>query len=165
MSTEHHDLAIEDLGVRPTGPVPFLIGGFGRRVVGIAARHADIFQFTGLVHGVGGAPTPAGFAMADVVVRRDWLVAAAGDRNEAIERSALVQRTAIGPDTSALRTELCDRWGMDGEQLDSSPFALVGSVEQVIDKLEYQREHLGISHIVVRDVEAMAPVVAALAGR
>ena len=42
---------------------------------------------------------------------------------------------------------------------------LVGSVEQVVDKLERLRADLGISHYVVRDAEQFAPVVAALAGR
>jgi hypothetical protein len=35
----------------------------------------------------------------------------------------------------------------------------------VIDKLERLREELGISHVVVRDADAFAPVVDALAGR
>ncbi|MCU1361208.1 MAG: N5,N10-methylene tetrahydromethanopterin reductase, partial [Ilumatobacteraceae bacterium] len=48
-SGRHHTLAVDDLGIRPVQDhVPFLIGGHGPRVVAIAARHADIFQFTGL---------------------------------------------------------------------------------------------------------------------
>jgi hypothetical protein len=35
----------------------------------------------------------------------------------------------------------------------------------LIDKLERIRERTGISHYVIRDAEAFAPVVAALAGR
>ena len=41
----------------------------------------------------------------------------------------------------------------------------MGSLEQVIDKIERLREQLGISHYVVRDPEGFAPVVEALAGR
>jgi hypothetical protein len=46
-----------------------------------------------------------------------------------------------------------------------SPFVLIGSVEQIVDKLGRLRERVGISHYVVRDVEGFAPVVAALADR
>ena len=56
---EFHHLAIDELGIRPAQiHVPFLIGGHGRVVVKLAARHADIFQFTGLTHGAGGAAEP-----------------------------------------------------------------------------------------------------------
>ncbi len=165
METEHHRLAIDDLGVAPVARVPFLIGGFGRRVVGIAGRHADIYQFTGLGHGPDGSPMPVGFRMPDVVQRARWLTDAAGDRIDHIERSALVQRTEVGADASAVRSELAERWDMSLTEVDESPFVLVGSVEQIIDKIEGLRERLGISHFVVRDPEAMAPVVAALAGR
>ncbi len=41
-------------------PVPLLLGGHGRRVVGVAARHADIFHLTGLTDGEGGKPEPGG---------------------------------------------------------------------------------------------------------
>jgi len=42
---------------------------------------------------------------------------------------------------------------------------LVGSTDQIVDKLGRLRDRLGTSHVVVRDVEAFAPVVAALRGR
>ena len=62
-AAEHHRIAVDDLGVRPAARVPLLIGGHGRRMVGLAARFADIFQFTGLVHGEDGTPTGAGFGL------------------------------------------------------------------------------------------------------
>src|SRR4051794_68245 len=89
---EFHHVDVADLGVKPAADhVPFLIGGHGRRMVALAAEYADIFQFTGLVHGEGGVPTPGGFALADVRRRAEWLDAGAGDRGDDIERSALVQ--------------------------------------------------------------------------
>ena len=53
---------------------------------------------------------------------------------------------------------------MDADVLADTPFVLVGSVEEVVDKIERLREQLGISHYVVRDPDGFAPVVAALAG-
>ena len=162
---EFHHLAIDDLGIRPAQPhVPFLIGGHGRLVVQLAARHADIFQFTGLTHGPGGAPSPGGFALADIRARADWLAEAAGERADDIELSALVQVTHVGADADRQIRSLAERFRVSPELISETPFALVGSLEQVIDKVERLRAELGISHVVVRDAAGFAPVVAALAG-
>jgi probable F420-dependent oxidoreductase len=162
----HHHLAISDLGVRPVqAHVPLLIGGHGKRVVGIAARHADIFQFTGLTHGEGGEPSAGGFGIEDVRRRSRWLEEAAGDRLADIERSALVQLVDIDADATDRRAEIAERFEIAADQVEHTPFLLVGSVEQVVDKLERLRDDVGISHYVIRDAESFAPVVAALAGR
>ena len=163
---EHHHLAIDDLGVRPIQEhVPLLIGGHGKRVVGIAARHADIFQFTGLTQGEGGQPATGGFAIEDVRQRSRWLEDAAGDRLAQIEKSALVQLVDIGPDADDQIAATAERFEIATDQVADTPFVLIGSVEQVVDKLERLRDNVGISHYVIRDAEGFAPVVAALAGR
>jgi probable F420-dependent oxidoreductase len=161
---EFHHIAVADLGVRPARHhVPLLIGGHGRRVVELAARQADIFQFTGLVHGEGGAPTPGGFAIDEVRQRARWLDEAAADRP--LERSVLVQVLHLGPGADGVTAGLVERFGATPELLGATPFVLIGSLEQVIDKLGRLRDELGVSNVVVRDAEQFAPVVAALAGR
>lgn len=163
---EHHTIALDDLGIRPLQErVPLLIGGHGRRVVGIAARHADIFQYTGLTHGEGGVPSPGGFDLDAVLLRHAWLEADAGDRADDIERSVLVQVTHVGEDVETRLDELSSRFGLSRDTIAETPFVVVGSTEQVIDELERLRERIGVSHVVVRDAEGFAPVVAALAGR
>lgn len=159
---EHHNVAIADFGIKPTqAHIPILIGGHGRRVVSLAGQHADIFQFTGLTHAEDGTPSAGGFAMEHVVKRSDWLTEAAGARNAEIERSSLVQRTAVG--TTAYADAIADAAYADYvDILDETPFMLVGSVEQIVDKLERLRAEVGISHYVVRDPEGFAPVVDAL---
>jgi alkanesulfonate monooxygenase SsuD/methylene tetrahydromethanopterin reductase-like flavin-dependent oxidoreductase (luciferase family) len=151
--------------VRPVqARVPFLIGGHGPRVVRLAARHADIFQFTGIVHGDGGSPGTAGFGIAHVVERARWLTGAAGDRDADIERSALVQVVAMGPDAPG-DDDLAARFSLPVDVLRETPFVLAGSVEQVVDKVQRIRERTGISHWVVRSPREFAPVVEALDGR
>jgi probable F420-dependent oxidoreductase len=163
---EFHHVAVESLGIRPAqAHVPFLIGGHGPRVVAVAAQHADIFQFTGLTHGEGGAPRPGGFPLADVRVRARWLTEGAGARDALIERSALVQVLHVGPGADGEIAGLAERFGVDEQVLVETPFVLAGSVEQIVDKLERLRIDVGISHHVIRDAEQFAPVVAALAGR
>ncbi|MCO1660439.1 TIGR03621 family F420-dependent LLM class oxidoreductase [Pseudonocardia humida] len=162
---EHHRVHVDDLGVRPVQErVPFLIGGHGPRVVRLAARYADIFQFTGIVHGEGGAPSGGGFAVPALVERARWLSEAAGERDGGIERSALVQFLRIGADAPSAE-EVARAFELTADAVRDSPFALFGSVEQVVDKLQRLRELLGISHYVVRDPDAFAPVVEALSGR
>lgn len=162
----HHQLHLDKLGVRPAqAHVPFLIGGHGRRVVGIAARYADIFQFTGLTHGEGGRPSAGGFALDQVRPRAEWLTFDAGARDGEIERSALVQHVDVAADAHERIDGLAERFGVDRAFVEETPFVLAGSVEQVVDKIERLRSELGISHYVVRDAEGFAPVVDALAGR
>ncbi len=162
---EHEQVHIDSLGIRPLqSHVPFLIGGHGRRVVGLAGRYADIFQFTGLEHGEHGAPTGAGFALGELIERSRWLEAAAGDRHDDIERSALVQFTHVGPDAPSV-DELAERFELPVDAVADTPFVLAGSVEQIVDRIERQRESLGVTHYVIRDPEGFAPVVEALGGR
>jgi probable F420-dependent oxidoreductase len=162
---EHHQVNLDPLGLRPVQDhIPFLIGGHGRRVVTLAGRHADIFQFTGLTHAEDGTPSGGGFAFEQIEQRAQWLEAAAGERNDQIERSTLVQVTAIGAEAHA-ETMATERLQQYAEVVDDTPFMLSGSLEQVVDKIERLRERLSISHFVVRDVEGFAPVVAALAGK
>ncbi|MBW3614457.1 MAG: TIGR03621 family F420-dependent LLM class oxidoreductase [Actinobacteria bacterium] len=162
----HHQIALDELGVRPVQPrVPILVGGHGRRVVGLAGQFADIFQFTGLTHGPGGVIEPGGFDIEAVGVRARWLAEAAGERAGDIERSVLVQATQVGDGADAAMGHVAERLNVDRALVASSPFLLFGSVDQVVDELESRRETLGISHVVVRDAEGFAPVVAALAGR
>lgn len=155
---------LDDLGVRPTqSHVPILVGGHGRRVVGLAGELADIYQFTGLTHNLDtGEPSPGGFALADVQLRRDWIVAS--DRAEEIEMSALVQVAHLGDGADEVAAGISERTGLVPEAVAATPFMLVGSLDEVVDKLRRQRDELGISHIVIRDAEAFAPVVAALSG-
>jgi probable F420-dependent oxidoreductase len=164
----HHHVAVDDLGVRPLqARVPFLVGGHGRRVIDIAGQHADIFQYTGLRNlGTGtGGPDLSGFALDEIVRRARWLADAAGDRDDDIERSTLVQVVHVGDGADEALAATANEVALPVEVVRDTPFVLIGSVEQVIDKLERLREQLGISHVVVRDAEAMAPVVSALADR
>jgi probable F420-dependent oxidoreductase len=166
---EHHELHIDDIGIRPVQErVPFLIGGHGRRVIGVAARYADIFQFTGLTDLQGGQLSAGGFAIEAIRERSRWLVDAAGDRAGDIERSALVQLIDIGSNARDVNDRLdtaAERFNVTRQVIEQTPFALIGSVEQVVDKLERIRDDVGISHYVIRDAEAFSPVAAILAGR
>ncbi|MGI9607881.1 MAG: TIGR03621 family F420-dependent LLM class oxidoreductase [Acidimicrobiales bacterium] len=163
----HDSLTVESLGVSPAQErVPFLVGANGKRLITLAAEHADILQFTGAEIADDGSLAPTAFTRADILRRTEWLASAAGNRLKEIEVSALVQRTAIGDAAAGLRAEISGLWNLEPDAIDGSPFALLGSsVSEVCDKIEGLREDLGISHFVVRDAEGFAPVVERLAGR
>ncbi len=162
---DHHQIDMPELGIQPVQEhIPFLVGGHGRRVVTLAGQHADIFQYTGLTHAEDGSPSGGGFAIEQVRQRAAWLADAAGDRSDMIERSVLVQLTAVGAEAHA-ETLATERLQQYRDIMDDTPFMLSGTLEQIIDKMERLREDLQISHYVVRDPEGFAPVVAALAGK
>jgi hypothetical protein len=48
----------------------------------------------------------------------------------------------------------------------SSPYSLIGTVDQIAEQLTEQRERVGISYLTVfeKDTDAMAGVIARLAG-
>jgi probable F420-dependent oxidoreductase len=161
---DHHVVAIDDLGIRPVQTrVPFLIGGFGRRVLGIAARHAEIVQFTGLSDRPDGTMEVTGFGLDAVAQRAAWLSEVAGERDRELERSALVQFVHVGADGPSV-DELAARFGIDPATIPDSPFVWSGTEQAIIDKLERVRALTGINHYVVRDIDPVAPLVAALAG-
>src|SRR5262245_20661018 len=162
-SNGHYSVAVDRLGVRPANPhVPMLIGGHGRRVVALGAHYADIFQYTGLTHAPDGQPQAGGFARRDVAIRHQWLDA----EGRSIERSILVQRTALDEAAPAALAEL-ESGGLafDAEQVEDTPFLLIGSRSSIVEKLLALRDEIGVSHVVVRDPAGFAPVVEELRGR
>ena len=94
--------------------------------------------------------------------RRDWFEEAAGDRLASIERSALVQRVTVDGDTAAAIAEISERTGLAADDVADCPFFLIGSVAELVDKIGRLRDDLGITHYVIRDAEAVAPIVAQL---
>jgi probable F420-dependent oxidoreductase len=163
MTGNHHRLDIAELGVNPLQDhVPFLVGGHSRRVIQVAARHADIFQFTGLTHRQDGVTEAGGFSQDDLTRRVGWLSEAADGRS--VERSILVQRVVIADKVGSAVEQACRRLGLDREIIESTPFLMLGSVNQIVDRIQRLREQFGISHVVVREAEDFAPVVAAISG-
>lgn len=150
---------------RPHPPV--IIGGGGMRVLGIAAREADI---------VGVNPSlAAGYVGPEVIEttsaeyydeRVGWIREAAGARFTDLELQVLTFLVQVVPDREEATDRLARMMGVSAEQVDGSPIALVGTVEQIIERLVERRERFGFSYIVVHEAEmdAFAPVVAALAG-
>ena len=148
--------------------VPVLIGGGGKRVLGIAAREADIVGINPSMHtGVVG-PETFGHMTAESVDEKVAIVqAAAGDRFQDIELNIRAFLVNVTDDGAGARGRLASMLGVGDDMLVTSPFALIGSPAELIERLLERRERWGFSYVIVGpdEVDTFAPVVAALAGK
>jgi len=146
---------------------PILIGGGGRRVLGIAAREADIVGINGqMTAGVIGPEAVATMTYEAVAERLALVWEVAGPRVEDIELNIRAFIVRITDDKAGTVSQIASFVQVEDEMIASSPFALVGTVDEVTETLVRRREQLGFSYVIVGgdDVEPFAPVVARLTG-
>jgi len=149
---------------------PILIGGGGKRVLSLAAREADIIGINGtMTTGVVG--NDALFTMtAESVDEKVNIVAdaarTAGRLND-IEMNIRTFFVKVTNDRSKTVDGISQMFGVSREMIDSSPFALIGSVESCIEQLLERRERWGFSYTIVgaENIDECAPIVAALSGK
>jgi probable F420-dependent oxidoreductase len=148
---------------------PILIGGNGRRILTLAAKEADIVGFSGITFRAGGTePDLSAWRTAAVDERVRLVREAAGDRYDRLELSALVQRVVVTDNPRQAAAELASRWTqLSVEEILQSPYALIGTVDHLVEELRRRRDRWGISYYVIFEpfMEVFAPVVARLAGR
>ncbi|MFZ0215341.1 MAG: LLM class flavin-dependent oxidoreductase, partial [Candidatus Dormiibacterota bacterium] len=133
---------------------PILVAGSGRRMLGLAAREADIVA-------LGLPPTASEEAVSEKI---GWLRDAAGPRFDQLEVN--LNLMAVG---DRVPRYLSAQMGLDAAGLAAanSVAAVTGGTDEMCDTLLRRRRQLGISYLMVGDelMEAFAPVVARLAGR
>jgi probable F420-dependent oxidoreductase len=147
---------------------PLLVGGGGRRLLALAARTADVVGLTGTgptrADGRNHVPSHWASAAVDAQVAHVRTEAAAAGRPPP-ELHALVQVVTVTDDRRAVLEAISRHLReLSLEDLEGTPYLLVGSVDAIVEQLQAARERWGISYVTVRDEEAMAPVVARLAG-
>lgn len=147
------------------GGPPVIVGGGGRKVLTMAAQFASIIGVNPeLTSGVAGVEA-ARSAVADRYHERiGWIREAAGDRFDQIELQVLVNIEQVVTNREEVFAGVAPLFGITAEQAADIPIVLVGTVDQICDDLVRRRDEFGFSYIVVHDIDAMAPVVARLAG-
>lgn len=146
---------------------PFLIGGGGKRVLGIAAREADIVGINpNLKSGVVGIDAAAD-ATAEATDRKvGWVRDAAGDRFDDLELNCLMFACIPTDDRAASVEMMSGLFGITPTQMAEVPHALIGTVDEMCADLEARRDRWGFSYVVAQHdaMEALAPVVARMTG-
>jgi probable F420-dependent oxidoreductase len=152
--------------VTPGGP-PIVIGGGSKRILSLAGQYADIVSIVpSLAAGVMGPDMATGAVIEKYTDRVAWARAAAGDRAGDLEFQCWTAVVQVVPNARELFENMAPAFALTPDQLAAAPIALVGTVPEVIETLQKRREELGFSYIVVHEaeMEALAPVIAALAG-
>ena len=169
-SGEHYSISAHNGLPKPVqAPCPpILIGGGGKRVLSIAAREADIVGINAtMAAGVIGASV-FDTMTAEMVDEKVAIVRnAAGDRWNDIEMNIRAFLVNVTDDARGAADGISQMLGVSAEQVEATPFALVGPPAKLVEDLVARRERWGFSYVIVgmNDVDAFAPVVAALDGR
>jgi probable F420-dependent oxidoreductase len=158
---------------------PIMIGGGGRKLLGVAARQADIIQIMpSIPRGVLTTGTYE-FTAEAYEEKVSWIREAAGGRFEGIELGAQFLHVAITDDRDRAYDEFMERFvpmqRSVGSELTvpkstflSSPVVAVGTLDAVSEQLEETRARLGISYwssAVGAHPAVLAPVIERLSGR
>ena len=166
---EHYEVLGHTLSPRPVqrpGP-PLIIGGGGKRVLSFAARHADIVSINvNLREGTGGVETAADATPARTRTKVAWVREAAGDRFEDLELNALIGFVMETDDAKGLAEGMAPAFGIEPADALHVPLALVGTLDEMAEELQWRREEYGISYWSIESEawETLAPVVSKLAG-
>ena len=161
-----HGHSLTPRPVQQPGP-PLIIGGGGRRVLSFAALHADIVSINvNLRAGTAGPETAPDASPERTRQKVAWVREAAGKRFNDLELNALIGFVAITDDAAGIAAAMAPHFGIDPDDALHVPLALLGTLEEMEDELQWRRQEYGISYwsIEAGDWEALGPLVSKLAG-
>lgn len=158
---DHVELVDARLDDLPVGDrrVQLVVGGSHPRILAFGAEHADVVALSGL-----GRTRPDGHHhevrwSADVLDRQLRLIRRHAERvgaDPVVE--ALVQAVTLTDQRQRALAALADRIpDVSISDLESAPYVLVGTIEQMADQLRHQAESLGITRYVIREA-ALEPM-------
>jgi probable F420-dependent oxidoreductase len=151
---------------RPASPPRVMVGGGSRRILTVAAEHADTVGVnTSLASGQKGGDLASQATFDHFDRCLGWVRDGAGDRFNSIELQIVAFATkVVANQRAAVRT--ATMLGLPGEDALELPIVLLGTPDELCDQLLKRRERWGFTNIVVpgEAMESFAPVVARLAG-
>ena len=146
---------------------PVIVGGGSERVLRLAGEVADIVSFNPSMRS-GKIDTTAGSSSTPEATDQKlaWIREGAGERYRELELHVRLEVALVCDDPDPYFDGLSGGFGLTPDQARQSPHALLGPPSMMIERLIERRERWGLSYIGVPQEasEAMAPVVAALAG-
>ena len=147
---------------------PILIGAGGKRMLGIAAREADIVGINpNLAPGEVNAEVGKDGTAERADKKLEWVRRAAGDRFDDIEFNTLIYIAVVTDDRLAAAESFAPMFGLSAEEALDVPNALVGTVDQICEDIEARRERWALSYYVVGEAASadITQVVERMAGR
>ncbi len=168
-SGEHYTVTEHTATPRPAQRPrpPLIIGGGGKRVLGIAGRHAEIVSINVNLRAGTAGPEAATNATPDATRQKiGWVKEAAGARFEQIELNTLIGFVMVTDDAQSVIDAMAPALGIDPDEARHIPLALIGTLDEMAEELEWRRREYGISYFSVESDawETLAPVVGRLAG-
>lgn len=145
---------------QPAGP-PLVIAGWGDRLLRVAAEYADIIALPGAAPAYNGGPLQLlGTAATDgrIAFLRELL----GPRIEDVELNILLQRVVPPSERAAALERYGPHLPADvAEHPEELPALLIGTPEEMAQRLEQRRVRFGFSYVTVLEdsMEPLAPVI------
>lgn len=148
---------------------PILIAGSGDRMLGIAAREADIVGIQTVVTTSGDLEMdPANWLATTIQRKVDLIRDAAGDRFDDVELNTTVSIHITGDRVAGARRVIGEHgWqGVSVADVLEMPALLIGTPADIVDQVRQRRDRFGLSYFVVseKNVEVVAPVILELSG-
>ncbi len=151
---------------RPASPPRVMVGGGSKRLLTLAAREADTVGINASLNVGDKSADATNQATLDRYDRcLTWVREAAPDRFGSIEFQIVAFATrVVASQRAAART--ATMLGFPGDDALELPIVLIGTTDELAERLVKRRERWGFSNIVVpaEAMESFAPVVAQLAG-
>ena len=150
---------------RPPSPPRIIVGGGSKRILTVAAQQADIVGVTtSMASGEKDTDVASKATFAHYDRCLEWVRQAAGDRFDSLEIQTTASVMVVGSRRAAARSAMM--LGFPGEEALDLPILLIGTVDEICERLLERRERWGFSNVVVpgESMEIFAPVVARLAG-
>jgi probable F420-dependent oxidoreductase len=156
---------------------PLTIGGGGKRVLGIAAREADVVSINvNLRGGTAATSVVVDATPAQTMQKVQWVKDAAGDRFDDLELSCLIGFVLETDDVDRIVTAMSHAVNIEPDDALHMPLTLFGTMEQMEEEIYWRREKYGFSYFSIETYdslfttdcdawEVLGPLVSRLAGK
>jgi probable F420-dependent oxidoreductase len=151
---------------RPASFPTIIVGGGSKRILTLAAEQAEIVGVnTSLASGEKGDDVSSSATFDHFDRCLGWVRDAAGSRFESIElQIAVIAVAVVSSNRAAIRS--ATMLGFPGEEALNLPVLLIGTQDEICERLLERRERWGFSNVVIpgESLDIFAPIVARLAG-
>jgi probable F420-dependent oxidoreductase len=151
---------------RPESAPRLMVGGGSWRVLTLAAQEADTVGVnTNLSSGEHCADVESQATFDHFDACLGWVREAAGERFDSLELQ-IMAFAVMKVGSSRAATRCASMMGFSGEHALDLPVVLIGTEDELCERLQERRQRWGFTNIVVPDeaMETFAPVVARMAG-